>query len=635
MMQKKDYLLLDNIGHANLFLAKFKHRYIPIASSANIHSFLAQRGISAVSIFDYLPDNRIDEITQEASALVDKAIIRFDENNRKLYGQIFGREDINFFYVTMNYLFKRFVTGSLRLINGLEAIIERESPDSLSYPRNSDPIDLCGNRRENAFFFPANIVWELLESWDYDKKPPILALEGYLRADSQNAHKSNLVNKIRAFYGAFRRCVEKKQASKLPYSRHKKSALFMTPLYDLGFISYSGKIKEKFNLIFWDIDNNMKPEFLPQQPASEFFLAKDKHKKNESEFLLHNLSFDNDVLENSGSSGINLYSYLVPLIKRFYERKTFDILNYWNAAKELHNTTAIDMVCWGNPPHRYPVGIVNEFFRLNNVSRFGMQHGGVYGSNYMGRAFYDLDLNHCDYYFSYGFGRDVIEKAYPNERKMPEVIPVGSVAISDFAEKYNSEGNKKTQVDILYPIGVTFENIFFAPEFAIPSIYKLQTKILDKLASFSKRRIVLKFPYGTYKNHYLRYYIETLYPGAFTIIDNISFGKSLQIYKPELILIEQQSTPLNESLVTRSHILVYNDSAFLRLTEEAALLLEKRAVVCDTVEEFLGKIDDFMDRRHPLKDLNNKEFMEKYCVYKGDPKENITKTLMKSYGNAN
>jgi hypothetical protein len=640
-MQKKDCLLLDNIGYADYFLAELKHRYIPVAYSAYIRSFLEkERGISAIGIFDYLPNKEIDKITREASELVDKSIVWFDENNRKVYGQIFGRQDINFFYVSMNYLFKRFVVGSFRLIKGLEAITEHESIASLNYPHNGNPIDLCGNSRENAFFFPDNITWKLLESWNYNKKPPILALKVNLTANNPCRHKNAykfeyLMNKIKVFYRALRHYAKKRHEAMLPYSAGKKNILFMKPLYDLDFVASSNEIKEKFNLIFWDIDNNMNPEFLQKQPISDFFLDKDGHKKNEGEFNLHELNFDNEILKNNDNNAINLYSYLVPLIKRFYERKMPNILNYWKAAKELHNTTAIDMVCWGNPPHRYPAGIVNEFFRLNNVPRFGMQHGGVYGSNYMGQAFYDLDLNHCDYYFSYGFGRDVIERRYPAEKKIPVVIPVGSVAISDFAKSYNSKGNKNKHVNILYLIGVTFENIFFASEFTIPSIYKLQTKIIDKLASFPKCRIVLKFLCGTYDNHYLKQYIEARYPDKFTVIDNISFKKSLEIYNPDLVLIEQQSTPLNESLVTKSHILVYNDSMFLSLTDEAAFLLQKRAIVCNTIEDFLNKVEDFMKGRREIKDLNNTEFMEKYCVYKGDPKDNITRALMKSYDKAN
>lgn len=639
-MERKDYIFLDNSGYVDYFLTKLKHRYIPIAYSTTICSFLKERGVPAVGLFDHLPDKEIVKITQEASALVDKAIIRFDENNREIYGQIFGRRDINFFYVSMNYLFKRFVIGSFRLIKGLEAIVENEGVTSLNYLQNGDPIDLCGNRRENAFFFPDNVTWKLLESWNYSKKPPILALKVNLTANSlyrqKNAYKVEyVINKIKVFYRVLRQYAKKKDEAMLPYSAHRKNTLFMTPLYDLDFVSSSNEIKEKFNLIFWDIDNDTNPEFLQKQPISDFFLDKDEHKKSEKESIARELNFNNEILKDSSNNSIDFYSFLVPLIKRFYERKMPAILNYWRAAKELHTTTAIDMVYWGNPPHRYPAGIVNEFFRLNNVPRFGMQHGGVYGSNYMGRAFYDLDLNHCDYYFSYGFNRDVIEKKYSTENKIPAVIPVGSVAISGFAKRYNSLSNKKKRIDILYPIGVTFENIFFASEFTVPSLYKLQTKLIDKLASFPKYRVVLKFPHGTYNNHYLRQHIETLYPDVFTIIDTISFKKSLEIYNPDLILIEQQSTPLNESLITKSQILVYNDSLFLSLTDEAYFLLQKRAMVCNTSEDFLNKIEDFKKGRREIKDLNNREFLEKYCVYQGDPKENITKTLMKSYDKAN
>lgn len=641
-MNKKDYLLLDSYDYLDYFFAELKDRYVPIVCDAYVESFLKSKDIYCIGIFDYLLSNEINAYTQEASVVTDKIIANLDEENRELFYEIFGRKDVNFFNSCMYYLFKRFIIGSTRLIKGLEGIAQHVDIEELAYLHDGRPVFICGNRQQNSFFFPDNISWELLRCWVYAKKPRLSLIKAdENKIDITDNRNAGLLSK---FSGGIKKGLKnvrdfRKNLSRSmpPYAPDKKNLLFMAPLYDLEFVLSSNELKDKYNMIIWDIDECISPNFLKRQPQNQFFsngIKQSMAGEYEVRDFFKKFKLDIKKLNNSTEVNIDLNPFITPLIRKFLEVKLHKIMNYWNTAKNLHNTTKIEMLFWGNPPHRFPGGIVREFFRLNKIPVFGMQHGGIYGSNYMGRSIFDLDLNNCDNYFSYGFAADSLKDTYPDEKNFPTVIPVGSVSVVNFKRKYDAAKNKKKKIKVLYPIGVTFNNIFFAAEFTIPRLHDFQKNIIDKLAVFRKFKIVLKFLYGSYNSHYLKPYIEKLYPGRFIIIDNIAFQKSLKIYKPELILIEQQSTPLNEALITKSNIMVYNDNVFIKLTEEAAKKLQKRAVICNTKESFLEKIEDFMNDKIETKDLENREFLEKYCVYNESPEKNIINVIKEHNGKA-
>lgn len=635
MMSKKRYILLDNLDYLHYFLSGLKGEYIAIAADVYIESYLKLNKIPNVGILEYLSDADIVAITEDASTLVDAAIASFDSNNRRLYEEIFGRKDANVIYASMNYLFKRFVIGAFRFIRGLEAIIEQESMAELYYPHSEKVVNLCGNRMQNAFFFPSNISWNLLECWNYSRKPHLSLLE----IKQKNSRKINfennfelrtIINKAKGPLRNIRDFFRARQKGLSSFSSRKSNLLFITPLYDLNFALSSQDLREAYNIIIWNVDENSRPEFLKNHPQAPFFSDNGRQKEinySEAEVFLKGFSYDNHILKSPSRFNINLNNFFLPLIKRFLEVKSPSIINYWKTAESLHKTIEIHMLLWGNSPHRYPGGIVKEFFRLNQVPILGMQHGGVTGSNYMGKSIFDLDLNHCDYYLSYGFDSSIFNNAENSGRKLPETIPVGSVLISDFANRINAVRHQKQKVKLIYPVAVRDDNIFMGCEFAIPRLFRLEQEIIDVLAEFHKSKIILKFFYNQYKRHYLKPYIEKFYPGRFHIIDNISFQKCLELFDAEIIVLAQQSTSLLEAVATGSNIIVYNDPLFTRLTDEALRLLKRMAVVCGDRRNFLAKVKSAMHGDIDFPDPEDKEFLKKFCIFNGDPKPNIINAI--------
>ncbi len=630
-MNNKKYLLIDNPDYLDYFVSRLKDSFIPIAANFYIDSYLKAKGIPCIWILEGLSGEDTDSAVKEASLLTTEAIAWFDANNRAVYRHILGREDIDLVYASMNSLFKRFVIGCFKLMAGLKAQVEKNRIEGLYYLHGAGVRELCSNRMENTFFFPDNAVWLMLEHWHSPAKPRISLIKPDLAAGNGYGKVKGLLKKL--LLGLKRR-LSGRDGLSLPYSFLKKNLLILSPLYDLEFILSSRQMQEKYNIILWNPDEEPRPKFLKGQPLSAFFLNNRSGKlASQAGAFLAGFNFDNPVFKRENSIGIDLHSFLTPFVKRFFEKKLSRILYYWQAASELHRTTGIGLMLWANPPHRFPPGMVKEFFLLNKVPVFGSQHGGAYASNYQCDALFDLDLNHCDYYFSYGFNRDMIARLYPGRKRIPSVVPVGSVVLKRFSEKYHAAEFKKEKAKVIYPLGTVRDNIFMAYEYSLPYLSRLQQEVLDVLAGFKQELIILKFLPGTYSNHYLRPFIEKKYPGVFRIIDDVNFQECLRHYEAEIIIIDQQTTPLYEALITSSSLIVYNDPRFTGLTEEARPLLEKRAIVCDDIAGFLKEIRESLKNNTGPKDLKNREFLEKYCLYKGDPMKNIINAIS-SYGKA-
>ena len=328
-------------------------------------------------------------------------------------------------------------------------------------------------------------------------------------------------------------------------------------------------------------------------------------------------------------AGIEFKKFMIPLIERFYDDKILDIFEYWKQVEVLHQAYNIDMLFWANPPHRYPAGITKEYFRVHKVPICGMQHGGFYGSSNLGRTI-KIDFNNCDYYFSYGFSKEDLEDDTQFLGKT-QIIPVGSTVIKECFDKLkiSSKDKTKEKVDILFPVALANDHIFFESELTNPKLFHLQKEIVDILAVFNGKKIILKFPVGKYMLHPLRPFIEDKYPGRFIIIDNVSFTESLNRYNPLVVLLEESSTPLNEAVVSGANIIVYNSAQWHALTNSASGLLRRRAVICNDVGSVAENLNDYMSKRMPQQftDISNKEFIEKYCIYHGEPQDNIRQEI--------
>lgn len=638
MMKEMKYIIIDNLRYAEYFIRELKNQYTPITTDICLKSFFEAKGVKSIWILDYLSKLEIEKVTLDISSMTDFFIDELDKSNSVLYKRLFGERKIRFFYSTMKYLFKRFLISSLQFVKGLESIVENNNITELTYLHDDSVNLLDRNLQYNAFFFPDDIIWKLTQCWNYDKKPKMV----FLRISADNPllvepKRPNFLEIIKDSLRPTKRFFEK--LIRYPYrylyrySSSKKTLLLLSPLCELSFMPFSLRINKEYNIIKWSVDYDILPEFFDNYPTHVFF----KYNKEEqiSDINCEQTIDDfnlmiKDLEQFTEIKDFDFSSFITPLIKDFLKKGLFNIMCYWRSIKRIHRKIKIDLLFWGIPPHRYPAGIVREFCRLKEIPIVGMQHGGGYGSNFAGRTNFDLDFEKCNFWFSYGFNTNDLKKIYPNENSYPEIIPVGSVRIFKLAAALKSIHRQKIKAKILYPMDF-FQNFFRKTELGIPQneLFNFQKQIVDLLLPYAnKYRVTLKFIIGSnYVEQPLKIYLDSLSSHDFKIIEDLSYQTVLNKYEADIILLDNCSTPLNESLVTSSNIIVYNNQDKSPLTQDAANLLSKRACVCNSKDAFLNQLEKCLNGSAIEKDLGNREFLEKYCVYKEDPKENIAKAI--------
>lgn len=649
----KEYILINRMKHADYFMCNLKDTFVPIVFDNYVESYLISKGVKVVGILKYITDKQRKQLILESYHLADNFIAKIDEHNKLLYKEIFGTERIDFFYATIGFFFRAFMANCFSFLKGLESIVKNELVQSICYLHDDHQDFICGNRQEKAFSFPGDIYARIIECWDYPQKPILKKVEITPGAFSLMESEENVLeedcdtNTLKKKVIALKQKIRKETISFVfeNYNKRKKTLLLLYSPYDLEFILNPGlaslintsRIRFQYNVISWDIDNSILPDFIkgfPIQEFQEFFNDTEKSRKLNYEEMIKSFNFDNVTNIYNSSVNLNFSYFTAPLIENFLKRKINNIIEYWRVINSLHNIIRIDALLWGNSPVRYPSGIVVEFCRRNGIPVLGMQHGGVYGSNIqVGDELFHSDFKHCDYYLSYGFNENSFAEYYHRLNKFPKVIPVGSTKIVYFLKMYSRSCRLlRPKIKILYTVNLTEADFFTQGISTIHNLFNFQREIIKVLTLFSKFKIVIQFYPGTYRTHELMPYIKSFAHNNFIVENKTTFKECLKKYDVETILIEQQSTPLNEAVGTKANIILYNDENFSPLTKEAYEALTKRAIICDTKERFFKCIRDCLNNKIEQRDLEDRAFLEKYSVYKGEPEKNITKEIASILG---
>ncbi len=632
-MRKDKYVLLDNSNYLDYYLTYLKDSHIPIVLRDQTRSILDSQGISSIGIFNFVDSIAMKDAIKKALDASNNLLSVIDRDNKHKYMEMFGTNEIRLFQASAGFLFKRFAIATFKFIAGLEGIVRNNDVSELVYLHDGKPMIICGTFKERGFFFSDDITWNILGNWHSANKPALKRItvkRGSVMILSMR-QKGHILRKhimaLKVFLSPLKKALFNSIRKKPIIYKNKKNLLFLYPFYDFSLLLDSGALNDKFNILTWDPDE------------SKYLFNSEEETSSSSTILAEKLNFSANSFNSSiFADALNIKDLFIPLLKSFYEKKIKDMLYYWKQAKAIHQRNKIDMVSWGNSPHRYPAGMVREYFRINKVPVCGMQHGGLNGSNHIGRLLFETEYNQCDIYFSYGFSEtDLKEEAYSYGVSIfSKVKPVGSLRIKRLRDEFkkNCASSRRQEVDILLPVTVINNEFYWGFEENAPRLFEFQKRIIDSLAGFSDKKIIIKFPLGNCLDNPLGFYIEHKYPKKFQVIDNISFSDCLYKFKADTIIIERQSTPLNEAIVTESNIIVYNDKDWCGLTDKARRLLSKRAIVCDDEEGFFFTINDCLEGRVEKKDIHNREFIENYCIYTGNPQDNIEKTIV-SLLNAN
>lgn len=601
------HYIVDDVKYLGRGLDTLRQNAPIITSDILAKSMLEAKGVDHEWITEDLTRRQIKNAVVEATDYAEAYVDAIDVANGDLFADLLGQSGVKFFRSSMKYTFVRFAIGTTLFARGIEAFIARRQVRALTYVHDGGNGMIWPSMTGNVFFFPDDIVWRILGHC------PVREMVELNRVVVRPAKVWSPTRQIRRGLRSVRDVWRKRFSRPQVLSEAKETIVLLTPLYDLSPALDSTRLAGRFNLVRWQIDRDPLPEVNLGGGGSlpKLNVIRDSEALDFVEEMVL------DVRVPGGTLGFEFEALVAPLVREFVRRKWTQIALYWKGMRLLNDAVSVKALLWGNSPHRYPGGVAVEFCRLAGIPTVGMAHGAYCGSNDTGRSLPMTDYEQCDYFFTYGFNGD--DGFVHDQTQSPEYVPIGST-VSPAAVSPRKR-RKKERVAVLYPPAVIADHFFTKSELSLPllGLLRFQKRILECLGQYDDR-VVIKFLPHTYARHPLRPYLEEHRPHNITVVDDISFTESLARYDVRVILVDEQSTPLNEALVNSdAHIIVYNDPFFLPLLPQARELLVRRAVVCDTQEDFLQAVEDVREGRVAAQKDRDDGFAREYCSYLGDP----------------
>ena len=246
--------------------------------------------------------------------------------------------------------------------------------------------------------------------------------------------------------------------------------------------------------------------------------------------------------------------------------------------------------------------LIIEYLIKKKIKIIGRQHGANYIDCISPIQHFEMDFNRCNNWLSFAADEKVFKKTYLNKKKFCKIIPAGKIS------KINSLKSRK-EIDILFPIQSLNDYVNSRPiEKELYINHKLILKTLDK----RKNKSVFVKPGLGMKNSISEDYL-------FNKFKNIKFNRSyslskfLNIYRPNLIILDWYSTPLYEILELDVDIFMVNETEE-KISNHAKKLLKKRVYLFDNIKNLIGALEKYDTKK--IKKLRDNSFYKTY-VNKG------------------
>ncbi len=378
------------------------------------------------------------------------------------------------------------------------------------------------------------------------------------------------------------------------YSNKRKTILFYEPTYDLHFLI---KNLYKYNVLYYKENN---------KPPLGF-----KYKSLIDNVTVNFQDFDFIVNKENPFARIFLKD-----IKEDFLKNINQYINVINLLRNINEKLSNSLGIWGGPPIAELKALIFEFLKSENVKILGAQHGCLYGE-VQKLLHFDSDFNRCDYFISYGFTKEDLNRLYPNTKLNTEILPFGSEIPTS---KNNS---KKKKIDILFPMTNSmsiFEGgmIRISPD----KLTERQVRLLEYLNTIEGLDVYVKpFRDSCYGNCSVLPVLKRL--GNLKVVDYMTLTEFLNKYSPKAVLIEYPSQPLFDVLHLNTEIFLLND--YMHPYEDKALeKLKKRVHYSEDVDEIISKIDLLLKGK--LERKRDDTFYRHY-VHKKNRKENILRLI--------
>lgn len=281
------------------------------------------------------------------------------------------------------------------------------------------------------------------------------------------------------------------------------------------------------------------------------------------------------------------------------------LLNALRKLDELNERYDFRLGIWGNPPHYNTRAMLFEYLRKQNVPILGAQHGASYG-NSLEHWHIDSDFNKCDFYISYGFDQNDLNRLYGDAKITTQILPCGK-----FSESLISRKKAAKEINLLFILTNSF-SIFdggmlrMAPD----KLTRRQTQIMHYLDSLKIKDIYIKpFMYSTYENCSVLPILSRL--KHVKVVSSLSVQEFVEEFSPSAIIMDFPSTPLYEVIGLDTEIFLMDDE--LHPFDSVAFSeLEKRVYFSHDTDILIKQVSLYLENSLPKKRDNS--FLFHYVV---------------------
>ena len=375
----------------------------------------------------------------------------------------------------------------------------------------------------------------------------------------------------------------------------RKTILLYEHLFELDFLR---KDLADYNILYYKADYNNK--------CPEGF------RFDEAEIKVNIDFHDFDFIENKKDP------YVQTFLKDIEEDFTRNIAGYIsgiNFLKKINKRYPISLGIWGTSPIFKLKALIFEYLKSEGIKVVGGQHGCRCGDSYEPQ-FIDSDFKRCDYFISYGFTREDLDRLYQKNDLDCKIKPFGKV-------KLIKQFKSMKKIDILFPPAIITPFITGMMRSISHELTDGQQKIIEYLDSLRQLDIYIK-PVKHAPSE-----LCTISPVLrrlknLKVVDTIDVIEFLERYEPRIAVIDFPTQPLFECLcLSNVEIFMMNDKLH-PFDKNALELLKKRVHYSENAAHLISNLDLFLKGR--LERKRDTAFYSHY-IYKENAKFNILRFI--------
>ena len=356
--------------------------------------------------------------------------------------------------------------------------------------------------------------------------------------------------------------------------------------------------KKKNNSIFLDRANNDFKKFYCNENTLTL-----RTKTNKFDHGISSIKIDE--LENLLNQDKNINYLLIFFFKKFCNHLKMNHRGYVEQIlqlKKIIHKYKIKKVYWAYPPNTPNIkAVMVDFLIKKNIDVLGLQHGGTYGffedNNYSADKLHALsDYFFCSTFLSYGNVKLSDKLDLFSKHKLCKFKKIGSLNIKNFIKKNNIEKYDLTK-KVVFPVNITSGIIRTKLVMASAERCSLIKNIFGVLKKDLNNVIIKLYP------NINNSFIEQLYPVKVMLSQydkfktcELDFLSSIKKHEPGLIVIEELSTPLYESIPFDCEIICFTEP-LTTIKSDIFKSLEKRIHFVKDIKEFEEKYNLFLNNR--------------------------------------